>query len=88
MANGMILRVQGRTDAGMFPNERVFIITGHSGELFTVIVPDSFIEERDGVPTLRVRVLDSARGISLVRVPGEALSSSTISVADSSLVPA
>ena len=88
MANDMVLRLQGRVVAGMFPNERVFIITSYNGETFTVIVPEGFVEERDGVPTIRVRVIDSAQGISLVRVPGEALDSNTISVAETALVPA
>ncbi len=70
----------------MFPNERVFIVTDHSGETFAVIVPDSFVEERDGVPTIQVRIIERARGISLVRVPGEPLQSSTVSVADDDLI--
>lgn len=72
---------------GMFPNERVFIVLDHNGEPFSVIVPESFVEEREGVPTIQVRVLDAAGEISLVRVPGEA-DSNTLSVANSALVPA
>lgn len=88
MADSMSLRLQGRVKMGMFPNERVFIVLDHNGEAFTVIVPESFVEERHGIPTIRVRVLDAVGDISLVRIPGEALDSNTLSVANSALVPA
>lgn len=88
MAYGTTVRLRGHVQAGMFPNERVFIVRDYNDQRFVVIVPDSFVEEREGVATILVRVLDRARGISLVRVPGEALDSNTLSVADSALVPA
>lgn len=85
----MMGRLRGRVSDGMFPNERAFIITDHNGETLIVIVPETFITEYDGIPSLEVRVLGSAQGVSLVRVPGEPLEASrTVYVAEKDLIPA
>ncbi len=89
VANGMTVRLVGRVSDGMFPNERTFIVTDHNGETLIVIVPEAFVEEHDGIPSIEVRVLGSAHGVSLVRVPGEPLEAPrTVYVAEKDLIPA
>ena len=89
LANGIIAMLLGRVSDGMFPNERAFIVTDHNGQTLVVIVPETFVSDHDGTPTIQVRVLGSAHGVSLVRVPGEPLDASrTFSVPDENLVPA
>lgn len=77
-------KLRGKVNEGMFPNERVFVVTDNGGNQYAVIVPEEFI---DG-STIRVNVIESRDGLSLVTVPGEHLDlGRTISVSDSELVP-
>ena len=89
VASEVGVRLPGRVEKGMFPNERAFVVTDHDDRSYVVIVPDTLIETRDGVSTILVRVINSAGGVSLVRVPGEPLDSSpVVSVSSKDLLPA
>lgn len=68
---------------GMFPNERAIVLTDYNGANYTLIVSADMISS-DGV--IRVRVIDERGGLALIRLPGEALgTSSLISVQRSEL---
>jgi hypothetical protein len=77
-------KLRGMISEGMFPNERVFLVSDHGGSQHAVIVSEDLIEDS----TVRVRVLESVDGLSLVEVPGEHLDAArTISVRDTELEP-
>jgi hypothetical protein len=81
-------KLRGAIRPGMFPSEVTFVVAAHNGTDFVVFIPKEMVEEAHGVHTIKVRVVDRAAGIALVRVPGEPLDSSMVSVAASELSPA
>ena len=90
MAQNPAMRLRGQIKPGMFSNERVFLVehAGEEGEPDWVIVPESFVEERDGVPTIGVVLLLRSEDRALVFLPGEHLfGDGTAWVSDRDLVP-
>ena len=82
-------RLKGRVTPGMFSHERVFSVEGADGETIHVIVPDTFIEERNGEPTTQVVVVGRSGEFSLVSVPGEPVETGqTVWVPAQDLIPA
>ena len=81
-------KLRGRIERGMFPNEVAFVVTDHEGKSYVVLLPRESVEDLLGTPMIRVRVVDERHDLALVRLPGEPLDSSTVSVRTDQLVPA
>ena len=89
MSSNATFRLRGRVTPGMFSHERVFSVDGADGQTIYVIVPDTFIEERDGEPTTHVVVVGRSGEFSLVSIPGEPLETGqTVWVPDRDLIVA
>lgn len=79
-------RLRGNVSAGMFPQERILVLTDHQGRKYTLIVSDDQVHE-DG--TITVHMLDEQGEAALVRLPGELIEAGrTLSVARGALLPA
>lgn len=79
--------LKGEAKDGMFPDEVTFVITGHTGETYVVMVPKEWIGSHDGTATIRVRAIDRDDDVVLVHVPGDSFDSSVVSVKSSELLP-
>lgn len=82
----MSMMLRGRIGRGMFLNEVAFIVTDHGGAEHIVLIPAEMVQETQGAPSIPVRLVDQEGDIALVRVPGEPLDSSTVSVKTTQLV--
>jgi hypothetical protein len=81
--------LKGRIQPGMFPTEVFLSFQDTSGEPMMVIVPDVWVVERDSKQYVRVRLLESNNGASVIYVPGEVVQGQAmVSVASSELVTA
>jgi len=78
--------LRGEKRKGMFSNEVAFVVVDSMGKPHVLLVSEDMVETRHGSPTIRVRIVDQAEDVALVRVPGEALDSNTVSVRTSQLV--
>lgn len=79
-------RLKGNVSAGMFPHERILVLTDDQGRKHTLIVTEDQVQE-DG--TIVVSVLDEQGAAALVRLPGELIDTGrTMSVSKGSLIPA
>ena len=88
MAESPAIWLRGRVEPGMFSNERVFLVEHEGRDPDSVIVPESFVEIRDGVPTIRVVLLLRSEDRALVFLPGEHLfGDGTAWVSDGDLIP-
>ena len=88
MAQNPTMRLRGQIKPGMFSNERVFLVEHADEEPDAVIVPESFVEERDGVPTIRVVLLLRSEDRALVFLLGEQLfGDGTAWVSERDLIP-
>ncbi len=76
--------VRGEVTRGMFPNERGFLLHDHAGKPISTLVSErAVVEERK---LLRVDVVESRGGKSLVLIPGEVYGDgSLVTVNDSEL---
>lgn len=73
----------------MFSHERLFSVEGADGQTIYVIVPVTFLEERDGELTTEVVVVGRSGEFSLVSVPGEPVETGqTVWVPEQDLIPA
>ena len=89
MASKSTFRLRGRVTPGMFSHERLFSVEGADGQTIYVIVPVTFIEERDGELTTEVVVVGRSGEFSLVSVPGEPVETGqTVWVPEQDLIPA
>ncbi len=79
-------KLHGQVSQGMFPNEVAFVVTDHEGHQLVAIVPKDSV---DAEGRIRVRLVERANGLSLVKVPGELINANSgVFVADSELQPA
>ena len=71
--------LSGVVSKGMFPDERVFLITDHRGKKVSTIVQNSDVTNiRDNRGTVEVRVVEAQGDVTLVMLPGEVLGTSRV----------
>jgi len=77
------------TEGVGFPDERAVEFTDLDGRPVTTIVPEQFVIRRNGDNYLRVKLIGSERGVSVIYVPGEVFGATRmVSVADAQVITA
>ena len=67
--------LRGQIKLGMFPDERLFLVTDHLGNKVSTIVQDSDVKQlQDDSGSVEVRVLGMMDDVTLVMLPGDVLS--------------
>jgi hypothetical protein len=81
-----VCRLLGRASDGAFPNERMVVVQDYSGTEAALLVQASRVIERGNQVAVEVTVLSTEGDLSLVRLPGELITSGrTLSVKNSQL---
>ncbi len=81
-------RLRGKVSEGTFPNERVVLIQDYKGDNFALLVQAGRVQETGDNGVIEVKALGTKDEYTLVRLPGELLSSGhTLSVKNSQLEP-
>jgi len=71
--------LKGVVSEGMFPDERVFLITDHQGKKVSTIVQNSDVSNiHENRGTVEVRVVGEKGDLTLVMLPGEVLGTSRV----------
>ena len=71
--------LKGVISEGMFPDERVFLITDQHGNKVSTIVQETDVTNiRDNRGTVEVRVVGEQGDVTLVMLPGEVLGTSRV----------
>ncbi len=79
-------RLRGRVLAGMFPNEKVVLVSDVNGQFFSVLVPEYAVTAVGEDGLIDVRVLAEGDDVFLVQLPGEVFGAGrVITVRDSQL---
>jgi hypothetical protein len=77
------------SEGGGFPNERTVVFHDSAGSTVSAIVPARVVIRRGGKSYVKVRLIESAKGFSMVFMPGELFGASRmITVPDTQVIPA
>jgi hypothetical protein len=77
------------TENAGFPNERGVLFHDSTGATVNAIVPDRVVIHRNGKSYVRVKLIQSDKGLAMVFMPGELFGAGRmVTVDDSQVIPA
>lgn len=79
-------KLRGKVSPGMFPNEVVVVVRDHHDHEQALIVRKELVTSSGVDGTIDVQLVDQGEGFSLIRLPGELVTTGRVlSVKDSQL---